>query len=239
MRTLDDIRNEFLVRMNQSTTVAFYTDTIIANWISQAHRWAASRYKWSMTEGRVSTTFASLTTNEDGYTTLEYPEAFRTDSIRLLTIGGSRFDKKNFYKFQSFIEDQSSDTSKIYTDFNRRVFINPRAEGLSGTVVAWGQYNVGKIDITDNTATTIFSDVEDDGNEAILQEVIGLAMQREKKEQSYLFHHNNALTILKEIFERQKGEQAMYQDTDNDGIYKRFDVVNGGLSDEIFNRDQF
>src|SRR3990167_2626147 len=117
MRKLSEIQNEILVRLGVSSTVAYYTDAIILEWITQAHKWAAGYKKWPFTEGRVSTTFASLYTNEDGYLTGVYPEGWKPDSIRLLTIGGKRVDKKNFYKFQEFLEDNPASTERLFTDF--------------------------------------------------------------------------------------------------------------------------
>ena len=44
-----------------------------------------------------------------------YPEGWKPDSIRLLRIGGKRFKKINFYKYQEFREDFSSDKKKIFS----------------------------------------------------------------------------------------------------------------------------
>lgn len=241
--------------MNQSTTVSFYSEAIILKFASNAHAWAAARYKWPMTEGRISTTFASLTTSEDGYTTLEYPEGFRSDSIRLLTVGGKAFAKKNFYKFREFLENNPSDTSKICTDYARRVYINPNAGDLSGTVVAWGQFNVADIaydtsadGIGDPNATTIFSSSEEDGNEAIIEKMMEYALTREKTPSSFYkgslvssasSHGAKAEAILEAIFKRIQEEQYAYHDTQNDGMWKRFDVIGGGFVDDLGRRDQF
>ena len=173
--------------MNQSTTTAFYTEQIIKDWFDDAHVWAASQYKWPFTEGRYSTTSASAATNEDGWTTLQYPEGFKSDSIRLMTVGSKRFDKKNFYKWQQFIQDNTSDTSKIFSDFNRVLYINPQASDFSGTVTMWGQINVpesgydtSSAGIGDPSTTTIFTDVANEGNEAIVAKMRSYAFQREK-----------------------------------------------------------
>lgn len=259
MTTQGDIIKDFLVKMNQSTTTAFYTDQILTTWCSNANQWAAAKYKWPMTEGRYSTTSASMGTNEDGYTTLEYPEGFRNDSIRLLTIGGKKFQKKNFYKFQSFLQDNSSDTTDLFTDFGRRMFINPHAADLSGTVVVWGQINVAPLATDtvngvsgsigqDPTALTIFSGSEEDGNEALVEKMMSYALQREKSPTSMYrgkyvspasFHGQTADGMLDAIWKRIQEEQAMYQDTLDEGMFKRFDVMRGGFKEDIFRRDQW
>lgn len=243
-----DIITEFLARMNVSTTVGFYTDARLTSWASNANQWAAARYKWPMTEGRYSTTSASLGTNEDGYTTLAYPEGFRADSVRVLTIGGKRFDKKIFNKFQGFLEDNSSDTSNIYSDFMRTILINPNAADRSGTVVAWGQYNVAPlatdtsgagVTVQDPTALTIFSGVEEDGNEAIVEKMLEYAFLKEKDTKNADYHGAKASGILDRIWKRIQDEQAMYQTTKGDSMFERIDVASGNLESDIFRRDQF
>jgi hypothetical protein len=238
MKTLGDLRTEFFVRSQSSSTLAFYTDEITGDWADQAHKWAAGYKKWPFTEGRVSTTFASLSTSEDGYLVGEYPEGWKSDSLRLLTVGGKRFNKKNFYKFQSFIEDNPSADDKLFTDFGRRFYINPNASGLSGTVVVWGQYTPATIDNTDPSVTTVFSG-EEDGNDAIVEKMIALAKTREKKLNEAIAHEKKASLILDELWKKIQDEQFGYQDTDNEGMFKRIDIVGGGFRDDTYNRDQF
>jgi len=98
LRTNNDIITEVLVRNNRTTTDSFITDTTIQGWLKDAHIWAAGFKKWPMTEGKNSTTAASAVLSPEGYTTIAYPEGYKADSIRLLTVGGKRFNKKNFYK---------------------------------------------------------------------------------------------------------------------------------------------
>jgi|SRR6185312_6005336 len=252
LRTQGDIINQFLVRMNQSTTTGFYTDQILTDWCSNANQWAAAQYKWPFTEGRYSTTSTSAVTNEDGWTTLQYPEGFRTDSIRLLMVGGKHFQKRNFYKWQNFIENNSNDTSVIYTDYNRNIFVNPNAANFSGTVVMWGQLNIPQLasdnGIQDPTATTIFTDVENDGNEAIVHKMMSWAFDREKSPTSIVrgkmvsasaFQGQIADAILAAIWARIGEEQYAYQDTQDEGMWHRFDVTRGGFKEDIFRRDQW
>ena len=237
MRTITDLKKEVLVRLSASTTVAYYTDAILLDWITQAHVWASGYKKWPFTEGRVSTTFASLVTDEDGWLRGEYPEGWKPDSIRLLTIGGKRLNKKNFYKFQSFLEDNSSTDDRIYSDRGYSYFINPTID-LSGTVTAWGQYKP-YIDITDENALTVFSDAAEDGNEAIVNEILSYAHTKEKKTNDAVTYHTRATQILDGIFDSVKNEQFGYQTVDDEGMFKRIDVLAGAERSDLFNRDQF
>ena len=172
--TLGDIISEVVVRLGTDTTVAFYTDAILERWIDQAHRWGAGYHKWPFTEGKVSTTFT--TTPEAKL----YPEGWRSDSIRLLQVGTdtpSRLQKLTFEDYQIYRENNNTGTDRVYSDFAGEFYINPNVD-LSGTTTLWGQYMPAPL-----TGDTVFTGREDEGNEAIINEVMSYAMYREKKTQ--------------------------------------------------------
>lgn len=230
MKTTTELKNDILVKLGVSTTVAFYTDTILNDWLDQAHKWGAGYKKWPFTEGRVSTTYVADSTDvEVGFV---YPEGWKPDSIRFLTVGGKRFGKKNFYKYQEFREDNNNDQAKYFSDFGLLYYINPRAD-VSGTTTLWGQYTPTTIDSTDNTAITVFSNNAEEGNEALVHEVMSYAKVKEKKLSEAQAHHQIAMQKLEELWKRFTDEQFGYQDTPGDGVFKRFDVLNGDFEDNI------
>lgn len=238
---------EVLVRLNQSSTAAFYTDPILSSWFNQAHKWAAAYKKWPFTEGRSSTTFASAVTSEDGYTVLEYPEGFKSDSIRYLRIGGKKVRKVNFYKFQKFIEDNGSSTDRIFSDYGRRIYINPSID-LSGSTSVWGQFVPADYDYTAAAQNTVFTGGEEEGNEAIVREMLSYALLREKTPTAMvrgnavsaaIIKHQEASKVLDSIFEKIAEEAFGYESTQDDGMFKRFDVLRGGFTEDLFRRDQF
>lgn len=214
--------------------MAFHTDAILSTDIDNAHKWAAAYKKWPVTEGRVTTTYASDSDPEVGFT---YPEGWKSDSIRLLQVGGKRFTKLNFFDYQAFREDNSSDEEKIFSDFGRQYYINPQSDA-SGTTTLWGQFTPAEIDNTDPDATTVFSDADEEGNEAILNEVLSYAKMREKKFQEAEAHHQKAIALLERMWERIAVEQHAYQ-TKNRGIWERINVLEGGVEDELLRRDQW
>lgn len=237
MQNLGDLKESFLLRNQTSTLVAFYTDTILNTWIDDAHKFCAGYKKWTSTEGRASTTFASLVTNEDGYLRGEYPEGWKSDSIRLMKIGGKEVGKRDFYKFTKFLEDYDSDDERIFSDYHRQYYVNPNID-LSGTVTVWGQFTPASLG-GDPTATTVFSGSEEEANEAIVEIMMSYARKREKKLNESIAHINEAKRILEELWLRIKDEQFAYQSPPGDGIFKRFDVIEGGFLEDIFKRDQF
>jgi hypothetical protein len=204
LRTIGNIIDAVLVRGNVTTTAAgLYTDTILNGWVNDAHRWAAGFARWPFTEGRYSTTFT-------GTEETQYPEGWRTDSIRYLEIGGERLKKVIFQDYKSYIEDtDSAGQDKIYSDYGRTLFVNV-ASDVSGTMTVYGNYIPAKIDTTDPTLLTIFSDADEDGNEAIVEEMLSYAKLREKKFDEANLHHQRAINVLNVIRERIAGEQFGY-----------------------------
>lgn len=232
LQNFGDIKNDVIQKLGISTTTAFYSDDIINDWVQQGHRWATSFRKWPFTEGRVSTTFASGT-EEWSF------EGFKADSFRFMQIGGKRVQKLNFEDYQIYKEEEPSGSDRVFTDFGRLVLINPNID-LSGTLVAYGQYTPVDIDATDLTATTVFSGGDEEGNEAIVEEVLSFAHTRERREDKAKYHHERAVAILETLWKKNQDEQYGYQThRSRGGMFERFNVLRGGFGDEFIRRDQF
>jgi len=230
LKTSSEIKNDVIQKLGISTTAAFYTDAILNDWIKQATRWATAYKKWPFTEGRVSTTFTGV--EEWSF------EGYKADSFRIMQIGGKRLEKLTFDDYQIFREEDSGANDRVFTDYGRLVFINPNID-LSGTLTAYGQYTPVDIDLTDATSTTVFSDGDEEGNEAIVEEVIAFANTREKKENESNFHHTRAVQILDSLYKKVADEQFNYKThRTRGGMWRRIDVINDSdISDN--NEDQF
>lgn len=227
---LGDIKNEILVRGAITTSTGYYTDEMIADWIDSSYRLATGYKKWPFTEGRVSTTYSAI---EE----FSYPEGWKADSIRFMTIGDKRLDKKTFIDYKIYREEESSGDDRIYSDFGLLYFVNPNAD-VSGTTVLYGQYIPAPLDHTNPSDNTVFTNREERGNEAIINEALSYLFTRDKKFNEATLHHQKAIEILNEMEKDINNEQFAYQTKDR-GMFERFDVLNGSVSDEILNRDQF
>jgi hypothetical protein len=231
LNTNSQIITEVLVRASVSTTTTtsggLYTDTNLNNELVNAYRWACGYKKWPFTEGRVSTTYAQ----EE----MSYPEGWRTDSIRFIQVGGERYQKLNFEDYQIFRDENSNSEEKVYSDYARVIFINP--EVASGSIVAYGQYTP-TLDPTDDGSLSVFSNNEEEGNEAIVEEMLSSFMIRERKPKDALLHHQKAIEILERVWKNHADEQFAYH-SKNRGMFERIDVVDGDYYDEGFKRDQF
>lgn len=236
MRTRDDIFTEVLVRNNRTTTDTFITDTSLKNWYKEAHVWATSAHKWPFTEGKNSTTYTTAVTDDMGNAIIQYPEGWKADSVRILTVGGKKLDKLAFNSFLRYIENNSTDTARIYSDYARQIYVNVRAD-VSGTLTAYGQY-MPIIDVTDETGITIFSDFDEEGNEAIVEKMSSYLKRREHIVDEAELHDQRAVAKLEEIWKRVEDEQFAYQ-TRNQSMYEDFNVLTGDRSSLNFKRNQF
>ncbi len=232
LSTYSDIQNDFIRKAGIQTTSAGYTDAIIGAWFQQANRWATSFKKWPHTEGRVSTTFA---TGSEEWSF----EGYKADTIRMVIIGTKRLQKLNFEDYMIMKEENPTSTDRVFTDYGRLVYINPLAD-VSGTMTAYGQYTPIDPDITDAAAVTVFSNCDEEGNEAMVQEMLSYLMTREKKDKQAQFYHERAVAILEGMWDRVGGEQYAYQThRARGGWFKRMNILGGGVQDELIRRDQF
>jgi hypothetical protein len=230
LRTRDDIFTEVLVRNNRTTTDAFITDAHLKSWFFDAVIWASAYHKWPFTEGRMSTTWAGV--EEINF------EGFKSDSLRMLQVGGKRLNKLNFEDYQIFKEESPGSTERVFSDFGRVIFVNPSAD-VSGTMVAYTQYQPA-IDVTDETGTTPFSNYDEEGNEAIVEKMSGYLKRREHLTDEAELHDGRAVLKLDEVYKRIQDEQYAYKThPDRGGMFERIDVLDGKRSSDEIKRDQF
>ncbi len=235
--TRDDIFTQVLVRNNRSTTDGFVTDAILQKWYLQAHNWAAAFYKWPFTEGKNSTTYATSVVDDMGNVVVPYPEGWKADSIRVLTIGGKKMDKLAFNSFLRYIENHPASTTRIYSDYGRQLYVNVGAD-VSGTLTAYGQYTP-IIDITDETGQSIFSGYDEEGNEAIIEKMTEYLRRREHLDSEAELSKKNAIQKLEEVWKRIQDEQYNYQTRDQ-SMFEDFDVLRGrGINNNNFRENQF
>lgn len=224
-----DIITEVLVRNNRTTTDSFITDSTLQDWLRMAHTWASSYKKWPFTEGRVSTTWTG--SEEVSF------EGYKADTIRFIQIGGKRLQKINFEDYQLMREKYPDTSERVYSDFSRILFINPSAD-VSGTLTAYGQFQP-IIDPTSLTEETVFSSWDAEGNEAIVEKMTAYLKAREHLPDETKFHDERAAQKLEEVAGRIGQEQFAYHSKNDDGMFKRIDVISGDYEDDVIKRDQF
>lgn len=229
MNTRDQIFTQVLVRNNLTTTDAFITDASLQNWYRDAVIWATSYHKWPFTEGRDASTVWSGT-EQIPYST--FAVEYKSDSIRILTIGDKILKKLNFNDYLIFRETETSGTDRVFADFGRTLYINPYAD-VSGTLTTYGQEQVA-IDLTDETGTTPFSTFDAEGNEAVYEKMSSFLKRRLHLAEEAELHDQRAAAKLDEIWKRIIDEQHTYHThRDRGGIFERVDVLGGRHFNDI------
>ncbi len=98
--------------------------------------------------------------------------------------------------------------------------------------------------ITDGDGTTaddldtVFSPNGDEGNDAIIEKVLGSIYTRDNNPQEATLHYQTAEKLLNDLWTRTMDEQYKYQTKDR-GMFKDFDVLEGDYTDNLFKRNQF
>jgi len=226
LNTNGEIMTEFLVRNNVNTTDGFISDSTLQGWLKDAHLYCASFKKWPFTEGRISTTYA----NREEFNF----EGYKSDSFRMLLVGGKRLIKLNFQDYLTFREESPSSNDRVFSDFGRVVFINPNAD-VSGTLVGYMQYQP-VLDVTDMTALTVFSGFDEEGNEAILHKMTAYWKYRLHTPDEAELYDGKADATLEKIYKRVSDEAYAYQThPDTQGMFRRFDVLRGRNNNSDYN----
>ncbi len=208
-----------------------FSETELVRWLQLSYDESAARHPWPFTEGRLE-----ITSSAEKY---DYPISVKSDSIRYLTVNNKRYDKLLFEDYLKYKEDYSSGSAKFFSDRNRVIYVNNLADGFGGSVVLYAQVNVtGSVDST--ITTTVFTAAEPEGDEAIVQLAYSKALGSEKLKNPAKARKERAEAFesLDGIWKRIKERQHTYQTKDTP-MFKQMNVLKGGYSDEIRNRNQF
>lgn len=248
LQTFGDIKNEVLVRLDQGTTVAYYTDSMLGDWINDAYKWAAGYHRWPAFDYvDSSTTTASPSLGTDGFT---YPTNFKSESIRWMRDNNSNpsrrtYDKVRFQDYIQYQNDFPTGQDQIFSDFGRTFFVNVNV--ASGTLYLYGSINAPFLDKSDPTGQTLFSGADEQANEAIVEKVLSYALVKQQTPVNFykgkyvsaaIVHASQGAEILDALWKNHQDEQFAYQ-AKNREMFKRFSVERGALRDDLLKRDQF
>ena len=222
-----DLQTQCFVRMATDTASTFITEKMVRDWLNISHIWAAGYKKWPFTEYMDSSGYFT-----SGTVAYNYPNVnFKTDSIRMLGIGTmvaggmNIFDKKIFSDFAKYLVDYSDATDKIFSDYRRILYINPNC--TSGSMVCFGQLTPPTLGLVESSAaSTVFSNYDEEGDDAIIDKVCSFAFRRMKKFQEAADFEARARTTLDELYKRIQDEQAQYQTKDRE-LFERMNIIDG------------
>lgn len=202
-----ELQEELQARLSIATTNTFWTPTMLKAWLNQANKWACAYKPWPFTEKAVYTTSRANALYYD------YPPKFRSDSIRILTIDQgdgtvAEYKKVRYEDFMRYIRDYPSGTDKIFSDFRRQYFINPKITVNGREICLWGQEKPDTL--INDTDTTPFAKGDEVGEEAIIKRALSIALQKARKYQEAGIQRDEAKLILEEYWTRIQEEQAGY-----------------------------
>jgi hypothetical protein len=205
---------------------------MMEDWLRTAHDYCSTQYKWPFSEVRDQTTSWA---GEEEVDYSSFDVEFKADSIRILLIGGERMEKLRFEEYLKMREEQPDANDRVFSDFGRVLRINPIAD-VSGTIAAFGQY-APALDPTDDTATTIFSPYDKEGNEALVEKMTSFLKRREHLPDEAELHDQRADDKLQRVWVKVQAEQYNYKSRPgSEGLWKRID---GGYREDRFNTNQF
>ena len=210
----------------------FSVDDLV-NWLELSKNEACARHPWPFTEGERD--IATVGSQEE----YDYPTAMKSDSLRYLTVNDERYEKLTFEDYLTYKEDYETGTRKFFSDRNRTLYINYLAEDFSNSIVCYGQVYV--TDAIDSTSTsTVFSAGEPEGDTAILHLAYAEALGSDKMKNpdKAMKEKLEAFETLDSIWQRIADKQSTYQTKDRP-LFKRIDVIEGGIRDELNNPNQF
>lgn len=243
MRTAPDIIAEFLVRNNRTTTDSFITDGMLDFWLDDSHKWGASYHKWPFTEN--ITELGTFGTEKLPYSGARDAN-IKVDSIRMLGVGDIAaiatmvpFKRVVFSEYLSYKQANVSGVDAIFSDFARNVYVNTLASGATGSVYAFYQFLPTTINA--GTTSTVFTDYDDEGNEAIVERMTSYLKRREHLADEAELHDKRAMDKLDIMWKTIEDEAAQYQAAPgSQGMFRWFNVLYGrGLAPSQNNPNQF
>lgn len=177
MDTREEMETELVAQLQVASNSSLFPSTRITKLIQNAHKWATNLFIWTdLVKAKMTNTGA----NQEYY---DYPEEFRSNTIVRLTVDDVSYERKNFEDYLAYKEDNSTSDLKMFANYGRYFFINPTPTSAgSNNLCIWGAVQADAL--SDATSETIFSGNKPEGNEAIVQRALGVALRRVDKKQS-------------------------------------------------------
>ncbi len=211
-------QTELRDRLTILATSTFITTTMIKRWLNMAKDWALGYKKWPMllTEG---------TDLIDATEEYPYPTLMRTKSAYLIRVNSERYRKIRFEDYLAYLEDDSGGSDRVWAEHDRTIYINGNACSIGEAVEIYGSSMVA--DMSDDTDTTPFDDADKEGDEAIIERAIYLALKKmPDMTQEARDSKKEARDILNDVWKRIK-ESMPREQLKKTPRFKRINVLKG------------
>ena len=165
--TFENMQIELKDRLTVVSGDTFITDTMIKRWLNIGLHWALNYKRWPLLQKK-------FTDAIDATGTYPYQSNMKTKSCYLITVAGERYVKIRYEDYLKYLEDDSTGDDRVWSEFDRDIFINGNACTVGDAVIMFAYE-----DVTDLSAigdTSPFASAEPAGDEAIIKyaEAIGI-----------------------------------------------------------------
>ncbi len=197
--TFQDIIDEVQARSNSTSVSPLITPTIIQREINNSYAWAGRLFKWPALKA------AKTTSSKAGVPNYDYPPTFQPESIFRVEVAGLDdpvYRRKDFEDYLDWIQNNPTDTDEqIFANYWTQFFLFPvlNTNG-SNDISVWGYQQVTPLVLT--TDTTIFSNVDPLGNEAIAKQALSICQAIAEGKNVALVENEEAKAILSLIFSK-------------------------------------
>lgn len=181
------IRSDFEAAVQSRLMTANNSGLIPSGRITQevqdAALWAGSLFWWPSLQ-RARQTTALKNTQSLNYDYYDYPTDFITGSVARLYIDGKKYLPKAFQDFLDYADSSlnpqlaPNPSNLFFANYGRQLFVYPSYSGVApaNNMILWG--NIQHPPLTSPSSTTIFSQWDDSGNEAIVKKAMSVILKR-------------------------------------------------------------
>lgn len=200
-----------------------FSATEIQLWVNQAMHWALNYKKWPFLE-------SSGTDLIDATGTYPYPTKMKHGSAFLVTVAGKRYVKIEYEHYLKYLEEYSTGTDKVWSEYDRNIYINGNACTVGNAVIIYGQIAVADLALATDADLTPFADSEFAGDEAIVLRATAIGLKIKKQYSEARLMEAQAEGILNNIWSRIM-EAAPRKQSKGTKLFKRINILKGTIGE--------
>jgi hypothetical protein len=194
MKTRKQLKERFDLMLNLTVTSTLLSEESKNQLISDAYIWVGNRHKWAKRE--VCERYIIGTEAGEGY--YDYPSEFPSKAIETLKIDNQFYDQRDYHDLMRFIDEYPNwkpegKQKPLFANYGSWFFIFPVINVSGKEMLATGVAQV--LPLTTDQSKTIWSEGEEDLNEAIVYK----ALHAYTRKQDY---YQEALALTEDCWSR-------------------------------------
>ena len=231
METRAEMETELQLQLQSAANSSLFPSTRLTSLIQNAYKEATTLFKWlALARAKTTSTVAKVSGEDVCY--YDYPDEFRTNTIFRVQIDGDEYNRKGFESFLDYRNRTTSPSKRIFSNYQRFVFISPDTVVGTNNMDIWGIIQAPAL--SSSGSETIFSGNADEGNFAIVSLAISTAVKKINFKLSDK-ERNNALVALGKMNNDEWDEYARDQQLDTP-MFEVPDFFNGNSINNTIGR---